>query len=180
MWLRFARRIATTSATSGIVVVEGTVREAGKTLAIPGSEVRPVFYDMTFESFRAVPGGRGRHAWMVDRADLQIVPFVLEDEAGRLWISAEREKVVVKGGWFERGTTGRSATGRFSARVIVPGDRVRVRGEAFEPKRAPVDRGLRAGKERPLEILFRARGEAPPEPAPPPEAPRPGKKKRGR
>jgi hypothetical protein len=164
MWLRFARRTVTTSASSGIVVVEGkvNVKEGSKLLSIPGSPVRPVFYDMSVESYRAVPGGRGRFAWMVDRADVQIVPFVLEDEAGQVWIHAERDHAIVKGGWIERGALGKKAVGRFQARVIAPGDTVRVRGEVYEPRRAPVNRGLRASKDRPLEILFRARGEAPP------------------
>src|SRR6266545_506518 len=118
MWLRFARRTVTTSARSGNVVVEGKVKEALKTLSIPGSQVRPVFYDMVFESYRAVPGGRGRFAWMVDRADLQIVPFVLEDEGGRIWIDAERDHVVVKGGWIERGAIGKAAVGRYQTRLI--------------------------------------------------------------
>jgi hypothetical protein len=156
MWLRFARRVLSTSASSGIVVVEGTVTDPPKTLSIPGSQVRPVFYDMSVESYRAVPGGRGRFAWMVDRADVQIVPFVLEDEAGRIWIDAERDHVVVKGGWLERGAIGKKAVGRYHARVIAPGDKVRVRGEFYQPRRAPVDRGVRATKDRPLEILFRA------------------------
>jgi hypothetical protein len=111
---------------------------------------------MSVESFRAVPGGRGRFAWMVDRADVQIVPFVLEDEAGKIWIHAERDHVIVKGGWMERGAIGKEAVGRYQARVITPGDKIRVRGELYEPRRAPVARGLRATKERPLEILFRA------------------------
>jgi hypothetical protein len=162
MWLRFARRTVTTSASSGIVVVEGRVKEAPKTLTIPGSQVRPVFYDMVFESYRAVPGGRGRFAWLVDRSDVQLVPFVLEDEAGRIWIHPERDRAIVKGGWMERGAIGRNAVGRYQARVIGPGDTVRVRGEVYEPRRAPVDRGLRATKERPLEILFRARGSVAP------------------
>ena len=180
MWLRFARRSPTTSAGSGIVVVEGQVKEAPRTLPIPGSQVRPVFYDAVFESYRAVPGGRGRFAWMTDRSDLQIVPFVLEDEAGRMWIHAEREHVIVKGGWLERGAVGKNAVGRYHARVIVPGDIVRVRGEVYEPRRAPVERGLRATKERPLEILFRKRG-VPPEPpatGTSPSASRPSRKAR--
>jgi hypothetical protein len=171
MWLRFARRTLTTSASSGIVVLEGKVTEAPKTLSIPGSQVRPVFYDLVFESYRAVPGGRGRFAWLVDRADLQIVPFVLEDEAGRIWIHPERDQAIVKGGWRDAGTIGRNAVGRYHARLIAPGDTVRVRGEVYEPRRAPVSRGLRAPKARPLEILFRARGNPPEagkgEPAPP-------------
>lgn len=166
----------TTSASSGIVVVEGTVKEGLKTLSIPGSHARPVFYDMVFESYRAVPGGRGRFAWMVDRSDVQIVPFVLEDEAGRLWINAERDHVLVKGGWIERGTIGKKAVGRFAARTISPGDKVRVRGEVYEPRRAPVERGVRATKERPLEILFRAHGEPPPAD---PAAPEGGRQKGG-
>jgi hypothetical protein len=178
MWLRFARKTPTSSARSGIVVVEGKVIEGGKTLSIPGSQIRPVFYDLSFESYRAVPGGRGRFAWMVDRADLQIVQFIIEDEAGRMWINAERDHVVVKGGWNERGAVGKNATGRYHARLITPGDTVRVRGEAYEPKRAPVDRGLRATKERPLEILFRAHGEPPPaEVSKPAEGPRKGGRK---
>lgn len=163
MWLRFARRTVTTAASSGIIVVEGKVREGPKALSIPGSQVRPTFYEMTVESYRAVPGGRGRFAWMVDRADVQIVPFVLEDEAGQIWIHAEREHVIVKGGWIEAGAIGKKAVGRYRARVIVPGDVVRVRGEVYEPRRAPVARGLRATKDRPLKILFRARGEPPSE-----------------
>lgn len=180
MWLRFARRSPTTSAGPGIIVVEGRVVEGPKTLSIPGSQVRPVFYDTVFESYRAVPGGRGRFAWMVDRSDLQIVPFALEDEAGRIWIHPEREHVIVKGGWMERGAIGKNAVGRFHARVIAPGDTVRVRGEVYEPRRAPVNRGLRATKERPLEILFRARGEppAPPATGTSPSASRPSKKAR--
>jgi hypothetical protein len=162
MWLRFARRTVTTSATSGIVVVEGKVKEGPKTLSMPGTQVRPVFYDMVHESYRAVPGGRGRFAWMVDRADVQIVPFVLEDEAGQMWINAERDHVAVKGGWIERGAIGKNAVGRYHARLIAPGDTIRVRGELYEPRRAPVERGVRASKERPLEILFRSRGEPPP------------------
>src|SRR5262249_4056254 len=107
MWLRFARTTATTAAKSGIVVVEGKVKEGPKTLSMPGALVRPVFYDMVHESYRAVPGGRGRFAWMVDRADVQIVPFILEDEAGRLWIHAERDHVVVKGGSMASGAIGK-------------------------------------------------------------------------
>ena len=149
-------------------------------LTIPGSRVRPVFHDTVFESYRAVPGGRGRFAWMVDRSELQIVPFVLEDDAGQMWIHAEREHVIVKGGWMERGAIGKNAVGRYSARVIAPGDTVRVRGEVYEPRRAPVNRGLRATKERPLEILFRARGEPPERPAtgPSPSPSRPSRKAR--
>jgi hypothetical protein len=178
MWLRFARKTITTSATSGIVVVEGKVTEAPKTLSIPGSQVRPIFCDMVFESYRAVPGGRGRFAWMVDRADVQIVPFVLEDEAGKIWIHAERDHMVVKGGWNERGAIGKNAVGRYHARLIAPGDTIRVRGEVYEPRRAPVERGLRGTQERPLEILFRSRGEPPPpEAAPPVDARRKGGRK---
>ena len=164
MWLRFARKTTTAAAESGSVVLEGRV-VADKALSIPGSQTRPVFYDMTLESFRA-PDGRGRAGWNVDRVDVQIASFILEDEAGRFWISVDKDQVVVKGGWKEHGMAGRSGRARYSARLIAPGDIVRVRGEVFEPRRAPVDRGLRAPKEGLLEILFRKRGE----PAPAPEA----------
>ncbi|HEY3351720.1 MAG TPA: hypothetical protein VGQ83_00605 [Polyangia bacterium] len=178
MWLRFARRTSTTDAATGIVVVEGRV-VADRTLSIPGSRSRPVYHDTSFESYRTVAGGRGRAAWVVDRKDEQVVPFVLEDDAGRILVSAEREQVVVKGGRREIGSTGRNATGRFLSRMILPGDVVRVRGEVFEPRRAAAPRGLRATRDRPLEILFRREG-APPEAdeqpaAPPPE--RRGKRK---
>jgi hypothetical protein len=162
MWLRFARKTTTAAAESGSVVLEGRV-VADKALSIPGSQTRPVFYDMLLESFRALDG-RGRPGWNVDRVDVQIVSFVLEDEAGRIWINVDRDQVVVKGGWNERGVAGRGGAARYSARLIAPGDIVRVRGEVFEPKRAPVDRGLRAPKDGLLEILFRKRGK--PEAAP--------------
>ena len=139
MWLRFARKTTTTAAESGSVVLEGRV-VADKTLSIPGSQTRPVFYDMTVESFRALDG-RGRPGWNVDRVDVQIASFILEDDAGRIWISVDRDQVAVKGGWNESGAAGRSGRARYSARLIAPGDIVRVRGEV----------GL-------LEILFRKRG----------------------
>ena len=161
MWLRFARRTRTAAVTEGIVVVEGKVI-AERTLSIPGSTSRPVFYDMVLESFSAVPGGRGRAGWNADRSVTQIAPFLLEDEAGRIWIEADRDQSVVKGGRIELGTTGRAATGRYNARLIMPGDVVRVRGEVFRPRRAPAERGLRAAKDRPLEILVRRLGEPPP------------------
>ncbi len=165
MWLRFARKTTTAAAESGSVVLEGKVVLADKALSIPGSQSRPVFYDVTLESFRTGDDGRGRPGWSVDRVDLQITSFILEDEAGRIWVSVDRDQVVVKGGWNERGITGRSGRARYSARLIAPGDIVRVRGEVFEPRRsAPVDRGLRAPKEGLLEILFRKRGK--PVPAP--------------
>jgi hypothetical protein len=154
MWLRFARKTTTAAAESGRVVIEGKV-VADKTLSIPGSQTRPVFYDAILESFRAADG-RGRPAWNVDRVDVKVVSFILEDEAGRFWISVEPDRVVVKGGWNERGGAGRT---RYSARLVAPGDIVRVRGEVFGPKRAPVDRGLRAPEEGMLEILFRKKGE---------------------
>jgi len=165
MWLRFARKTTTAAAESGSVVLEGKVVLADKALSIPGSQSRPVFYDMILESFRA-PDGRGRAGWNVDRVDVQIASFILEDEAGRIWISVDRDQVVVKGGWNERGMAGRGGRARYSARLIAPGDIVRVRGEVFEPRRAPVDRGLRAPNEGLLEILFRKRGK----PVPAPEA----------
>jgi hypothetical protein len=160
MWLRFARRTRTSSVTEGVVVVEGKV-VADRTLSIPGSTTRPVFYDIVYESFRAVPGGRGRAGWNADRTATQIVPFLLEDEAGRIWIEAESDEVEVKGGRIEIGTTGRNAAGRYNARLIMPGDVVRVRGEVFKPRKAPVERGLRAGADRPLEILLRQQGVPP-------------------
>ena len=156
MWLRFARKTTTTAAESGSVVLEGRV-VADKTLSIPGSQTRPVFYDMTVESFRALDG-RGRPGWNVDRVDVQIASFILEDDAGRIWISVDRDQVAVKGGWNESGAAGRSGRARYSARLIAPGDIVRVRGEVFEPRRAPVNRGLRAPEKGLLEILFRKRG----------------------
>lgn len=155
MWLRFARKTTTAAAVSGTVVLEGKVLPR-KTLSIPGSPTKPVFFDLTVESFRSVGGRAG---WNVAGVDVQITPFILEDEAGQIWISAERDQVVVKGGWIERGASGRSGRARYSARLIAPGDTVRVRGEVFEPRRAPVNRGLRATGERPLEILFRKRGD---------------------
>ena len=163
MWLRFARKTTTAAAESGSVVLEGRV-VADKTLSIPGSQTRPIFYDMTLESFRA-PDGRGRAGWNVDRVDVQIVSFILEDEAGRFWINVDRDQVAVKGGWNEQGMIGRSGRARYSARLIAPGDIVRVRGEVFEPRRAPVDRALRAPKQGVLEILFRKRGKSVPAPA---------------
>lgn len=162
MWLRFARKTTTAAAEAGIVVLEGKV-VAEKALSIPGSQTRPIFYDMILESFRAADG-RGRAGWNVDRVDLQVTSFLLEDEAGRFWIHVDRDQVVVKGGWNERGVAGRSGLARYSARLIAPGDTVRVRGEVFAPKRAPVERGLRAPKEGLLEILFRKRGERAPAP----------------
>ncbi len=164
MWLRFARKTTTSQAESGIVVLEGKVI-AEKALSIPGSQTRPVFYDMMLESFRAADG-RGRAGWNVDRVDLKVESFILEDETGSFWISIDRDQVVVKGGWNERGVAGRSGLARYSARLIAPGDTVRVRGEVFEPRRAPVARGLRAPKDGLLEILFRKRGAPPPPPAP--------------
>jgi hypothetical protein len=178
MWLRFARRIPTTAVADGIVVVEGRVVVVDRTLSIPGSPSRPVFYDAAFESFRAVPGGRGRAAWQTDRSDRQIVPFLVEDEAGQILVQVDREEVEVKGGRRETGTTGKHATGRYSARLIFPGDVIRVRGEVFAPKRSPVPHGLRAAKDRPLEILFRKEGPPPAEPVAAPEPPRAAKKKR--
>jgi hypothetical protein len=139
------------------VVLEGKVLPQ-KTLSIAGSQTKPVFFDMTVESFRTAGGRAG---WNVASVDTQITPFILEDEAGQIWISAERDQVVVKGGWMEHGASGQSGRARYSARLIAPGDTVRVRGEVFEPRRAPVDRGLRATEEQPLEILFRKRGVPP-------------------
>jgi hypothetical protein len=178
MWLRFARRTPTTAVTTGVVVVEGRVVAVDRTLSIPGSTSRPVFHETAFESFKAVPGGRGRAAWQVDRIDRQVVPFLVEDEAGRILVDVDREEVEVKGGRREVGSTGKNAQGRYSARMIFPGDVIRVRGEAYEPKRSPVPRGLRAGTDRPLEILFRKEGDPPPEPVAAPAPPRAGKKKR--
>jgi len=178
MWLRIARRTPTTAVTAGIVVVEGRVVAVDRTLSIPGSQSRPVFHDTAFESYRAVPGGRGRAAWQMDRLDRQLVPFLIEDEAGQILIHADREEVEVKGGRREMGTSGKHATGRYSARLILPGDVVRVRGEAFEPKRSPVPRGLRATADRPLEILFRKEGAPPAAPVAAPEPQRAAKKKR--
>ena len=178
MWLRFARRTPSAAVTTGIVVVEGRVVAVDRTLSIPGSPSRPVFHDTSFESFRAVPGGRGRAAWQVDRTDRQIVPFLVEDEAGRIFVDVDRDDVEVKGGRREMGSTGKHATGRYSARMIFPGDVIRVRGEAYEPKRSPVPRGLRATKERPLEILFRKEGTPPAEPVAEPAPPRAAKRKR--
>ena len=178
MWLRIARRTPTTAVTAGIAVVEGRVVAVDRTLSIPGSPSRPVFHDTAFESYRAVPGGRGRAAWQVDRIDRQIVPFLVEDEAGQILVDVDREEVLVKGGRREVGTTGKHATGRYSARMIFPGDVIRVRGEAFEPKRSPVPRGLRATVDRPLEILFRKEGSPPAEPVAAPEPQRAAKKKR--
>jgi hypothetical protein len=152
MWLRFARKTTTAAAVSGSVVVEGRVLPH-KTLSIPSSPTKPVFFDLTVESFRSVGG---RPGWNVASVDTQIMPFILEDDAGQIWISAERDQVVVKGGWIEHGASSRA---RYSARLIAPGDTVRVRGEVFESRRAPVGRGLRATEERPLEILFRKRGD---------------------
>jgi hypothetical protein len=169
MWLRFARKTSTAAAESGSVVVEGKV-VADKALSIAGSQTRPIFYDMTVESFRALDG-RGRPGWNVDRVDTQIASFILEDEAGRMWIAVDRDHVVVKGGWTELGASG-GGRARYSARLIAPGDIVRVRGEVFQPKRAPVDRGLRAPDEGVLEILFRKRGQPAPE-AKPAEATQP-------
>jgi hypothetical protein len=182
MWLRFARKTSTADAATGIVVVEGRVVVADRTLSIPGSMRRPVYHDTSFESYRTVAGGRGRAAWVVDRKDEQVVPFVLEDDAGQILISAEREQVVVKGGRREIGSTGRNATGRYLSRMILPGDVVRVRGEVFEPRRAAAPRGLRATRDRPLEILYRRAG-APPEAdeqpaASPPPPDRRGKRKK--
>jgi hypothetical protein len=177
MWLRFARKTTTVAARSGIVVLEGKV-VADKVLSIPGSQTRPVYYDMILESFRTPEGGRGP-GWNVDRVDVQIASFILEDEAGRIWISVDRDQVVVKGGWNEHGMAGRSGRARYSARLIAPGDIVRVRGELFEPRRAPVDRGVRAPQEGRLEILFRKRGQAVPAPEAIPahgEKPRPARK----
>ncbi len=65
MWLRFARKTTTAAAQSGIVVLEGKI-VADKVLSIPGSQTRPIFYEMTVESFRALDG-RGRPGWNVDR-----------------------------------------------------------------------------------------------------------------
>ena len=62
--------------------------------------------------------------------------------------------------------------------MFFPGDVIRVRGEAFEPKRSPVPRGLRATVDRPLEILFRKEGAPPAEPVAAPEPPRAARKKR--
>lgn len=155
MWLRFARKTTTAAATSGTVVLEGRVLPH-KTLSIAGSPTKPVFFDLTVESFRAAGGRAG---WNVDGVDIQIAPFILEDDTGQIWIDAERDQVVVKGGWIERGASGRSGRARYSARLIAPGDIVRVRGEVFEPRRAPAERGLRASDDRPLEILFRKRGD---------------------
>jgi hypothetical protein len=70
--------------------------------------------------------------------------------------------VVVKGGWLARGVIGRTTVGRYHARLIAPSDTIRLRGEFYESRRAPVEWGVRASKERPLEILFRSRGEPPP------------------
>jgi hypothetical protein len=165
--------------TAGIVVVEGRVVAVDRTLSIPGSPSRPVYHETSFESFRAVPGGRGRAAWQVDRVDRQIVPFLVEDEAGQILIDADREEVAVKGGRSEMGSTGKNAQGRFSSRMILPGDVIRVRGEAFEPKRSPVPRGLRAAEDRPMEILFRREGVPPAEPVAAP-APAAKKKKKGK
>ena len=180
MWLRFARRTPTTAVTTGVVVVEGRVVVVERRLSIPGSQSRPVFHETSFESFRPVPGGRGRAAWQVDRVDRQIVPFLVEDEAGQIFVDVDREEVDVKGGRREMGGTGKNAKGRYSARMIFPGDVIRVRGEAYEPKRSPVPRGLRATRDKPLEILFRKEGVAPAEPVAEPEPQRAAKKKHKR
>ena len=160
VFLRFARRTPIAKLGAGqTAVIEGRV-VADKTLSVPGSDTRPIYFDMVVETYTTGSRGRGRPMWIPSKAEEQVVPFVIEDESGRAWIAAELPATHMKGGWRQTATTGKKGTSRFVARFIAPGDVVRVRGQVTAARKtegAPL--ALRGGERAPLVVLFRRRGQ---------------------
>lgn len=157
-WLRFVRRTPAARLKVGLAVVEGRVWSE-KPLVFSGSESRPIYFDRSVESFTTGSRGRGRPMWIPSAAEEQITPFSLEDETGRLWVAAERAAVRVAGGHREVGTFGKTNRSRYVARLILPGDRVRVRGWVDQARKGePNGLVLRARPGQVLEILFRGNG----------------------
>ncbi len=154
--LRFLRPARVTALADGRAVVEGRV-VAPHTLSIAGSQSRPVWFDMTIESYRTGDRGRGRPMWIPSSADDQVVPFALDDGTGTVWVAAAKGSYVV-GGSVRRevGLVGKRGTSRFVANLILPGDVVRVRGDVGDATEGePPGKVLRGSAKRPLQILFR-------------------------
>lgn len=159
-WIRFARplRVQELAASVGSsVTIQGRI-VAERTLSIAGSQARPVWFDMTLETYQTGNRGRGRPMWIPSKAEEQMAPFALDDGTGKIWILAESGGVEVSGAHREVGQVGKRATRRFIARMLIPGDEVRVRGNLGESRRGdPEGILLRGTVDRPIQILVRRR-----------------------
>ena len=162
LFLRLVRPARVAALKSGRAVVEGRV-VAPRTLSIAGSPSRPVWFDMTVESYQTGNRGRGRPMWIPTSADQQVVPFAIDDGTGTVWVAAAAGAYRIGGGVRrEVGRAGRRSGSRFVASLILPGDVVRVRGEVGDALGdEPPGKVLRGSAQRPLEILFRKAGRTP-------------------
>lgn len=157
MFLRFAKRTKVDQLRRGqSAVVEGTVG-ASSLLKLPRSETKCVFYDVLNESFRRGERGAGRKLWLPKSVEQKLTLFSIEDETGKVWVSAEGEEVELSGAPVEAGLIGNKGNARFTARFVKPGFVVRARGLIDEPRRGEPKTGLvlRSGAKGRLELMVR-------------------------
>jgi hypothetical protein len=136
MFLRFARKTKVGELREGgEVVVEGKVA-VDRTLTVPASATKCVYYDILNESFETGSRGRGRKMWVPKHAEQKITGFFVDDGTGRVWVAVDNSTADVRGGRTELGVIGKKGNARYIARIVQEGFVVRVKGLADKARAA--------------------------------------------
>ncbi|HUT76944.1 MAG TPA: hypothetical protein VM285_04620 [Polyangia bacterium] len=137
------------------VTVEGRVA-APESVSVPGAGIRCACYFVLNEAWQHGTRGRGRKMWVPTGAHNKCGGFFLDDGTGRVWVAAcEGNELDLAGGTGQVGELGKKGTGRYLARIVADGARVRVRGVVSRPKASEPGEGLvirPGGKRRVLSI----------------------------
>jgi hypothetical protein len=135
--------------------VEGRV-SVPEPIAVPGAGLRCACFFVLNEAWQQGARGRGRKMWVPTGAQNKCGGFFLDDGTGRVWIAAcEGAEFDLAGGEERSGELGKKGAGRYSARIVADGARVRVHGAVSRPKGAEPAAGLvirPGGKRRVLSV----------------------------
>jgi hypothetical protein len=128
MFLRFRRATPIANLVEGrVVVIRGTI-VPGERIVVPHAGVSCVGFDLLEESFGTGARGRGRPMWLPKKAEIKICRFALADGSGEVRIDLRGSDLVILGARSISGVGGARKRQRYTARVLDPGDLVKIRG----------------------------------------------------
>ena len=133
MFLSLRRRTKISSVHPGdTVTIVGTVR-ADRESTLPGDGTPCVYYELMTEVYRKGDRGSGRPLWFPEKMERKCNGFFLCDGTGEIFVECPADQVRMSGGHSTAGLLDKKGRRRFSARSILEGDKVRVRGIAAPP-----------------------------------------------
>jgi hypothetical protein len=131
-----------------------------KQITVPGTQHKCAFYWVLTEVWDHGARGRGRKMWIPEKAEQGCAEFWIEDDKGKVLVENKPVETELKGGWSETGLIGKKGKHRYTARLIKPGDTVKVTGVVTPLKRgkAEISFSLAPSEKRALVLKVKKKG----------------------